>query len=113
MRVYLSGPMRGIPEWNYPLFNAAAAEIRARGHECFNPAEHDGGVDPTGLTGHEDLGELGFDLRAALEADTTWICREAEAILVLPGWERSKGAAAEVALGRALGLPILRFKGAA
>lgn len=112
MRAYLAGPMRGVPEWNYPLFHAAAAEIRRRGHECFNPAEHDGGFDPTGLTGHENLTDLGFDLRAALEADTAWICREADAIVVLPGWERSKGACAEVALGRALGLQILRFKGA-
>ena len=44
MRVYLSGPMSGYPESNYPRFNWLAMRLRLKGHEVMNPAEFDGGV---------------------------------------------------------------------
>lgn len=39
MRVYIAGPMTGLPDWNFPAFNWAAAEWRAAGWEVLNPAE--------------------------------------------------------------------------
>lgn len=108
MKVYVAGPMRGITEFNFPAFHDTAAELRARGHVVFDPAQHDrdGGFDPTSMSGHEDLAGMGFDLRAALLADTTWICIEADAICMLPGWAESRGATAEYHLARALDLQI-------
>ena len=48
-RIYLAGPMRTIPEFNFPRFNAVAKALRAQGHYVFNPAQRDterhGGVD--------------------------------------------------------------------
>ena len=112
MKIYLAGPMRGLPEFNFPAFFAAAGVLRALGHEVFSPAERDqakhGDGIWKGMSG--DLGEAaqkGFSLRDALGADTAWICANAEVIAMLPGWKKSKGARAEKALGEALGLKVL------
>lgn len=117
MRVYLAGPMSGIPHFNYPAFHAAAAELRAAGHEVFNPAEHDietYGKDISNPDGSAEqaAAEHGFDRRAALKVDLSWICEHAEAIALLPGWEKSSGARAEWALASAIGLDLLLMDGA-
>lgn len=115
MRCYLAGPMRNIPEFNFPAFNREAANLRAAGHEVFNPAERDverhGGVDISkgNAEGCEKVAaeQHGFDLRVALAEDMDFICRHAEAIVLLPGWENSKGATAERATAIALGLRVI------
>lgn len=115
MRIYLGGPMRGIPEFNFPAFNAAASKLRADGHTVFNPAEKDierhGGVDISAgnATGCEETAakDHGFDLRIALGEDLAWICAQAEGIALLPGWEKSKGAKAEKATADALRLQVI------
>lgn len=111
MKIYVAGPMRGIPYFNFPAFDAAASALTAAGHEVFNPAARDREVhgdkvnqSPTGDLRDIDL--TGFNLRAALAADTQWIALEADAVCHLPGWENSKGANAEVALAKCLGLKI-------
>jgi hypothetical protein len=38
-RVYLSGPMTGIPEFNFPAFNAEASRLRALGFDVVNPVD--------------------------------------------------------------------------
>ncbi|WP_457825134.1 DUF4406 domain-containing protein, partial [Staphylococcus aureus] len=32
-RIYVAGPMSGLPELNFPAFHAAAAELRAQGFD--------------------------------------------------------------------------------
>lgn len=117
MKIYVAGPMRGIPEFNFPAFHAATEMLRGQGHDVFNPAEND--VDSGNFT---DKGfaegdivkaeEGGFNLRKALGDDLAWICAEAEAIYMLPGWENSKGAKAEHATAHALGLEVIYAPGA-
>lgn len=111
MRVYLAGPMRGRPFFNVPAFDEAAELLRSEGHTVFNPADRDreahGEEVFASETGDlEDIEHTGFSLREALNEDLTWICREAEAIALLPEWSDSKGATAEFAVARALGLEI-------
>lgn len=114
MKIYLAGPMRGIPEFNYPAFHVGAAKLRAEGHFVFSPAERDierhGGVDISkgNETGSNDraVAEHGFNIREALKDDMVFICLEADAIALLPGWENSKGAQAERATAIALGLIV-------
>lgn len=113
MKIYLAGPMRNIPQFNFPAFHAAAAALRAQGHEVFNPAERDiaahGDIATENKTGNEDeaAAKHGFNLREALAADMAYICLHADAIALLPGWNKSTGATAERATAIALHLPVL------
>jgi len=73
MRIYIAGPMTGLPDSNYPAFHAAAAAWREAGWEVENPAEH--------FDGAEDL-----PYRQYVEADLTEL-RKCDAIAMLPGWD--------------------------
>jgi hypothetical protein len=116
MKIYVAGPMRGIPEFNFPAFHAATARLRGEGHTVFNPAERDiehHGVDISkgNEAGDEAIAAAvhGFNLREALKDDLEFICLHADAVAVLPGWENSKGAQAEVATAYALGLQVFKY----
>ncbi|MHB1624229.1 MAG: DUF4406 domain-containing protein [Candidatus Dormibacteria bacterium] len=101
MRVYLAGPMRGIEQFNFPAFHEAAAQMRALGHEVISPAEHDLelGFDPT-------LNSLdGFDMEAAMRWDVAQVLT-ADVVYLLAGWESSEGVAVELAVAKAIGVPI-------
>lgn len=96
--IYLSGPMKGYPESNYPLFHRVATELRQAGHEVYNPAEfaHD---EPSGV----------FPIRKAFAAYSRFICEDADTIVLLPGWEKSLGVSAELALAKNCGLAIREY----
>lgn len=113
MRIYVAGPMRGLPHFNFPAFHDATDKLRALGHEVFNPAERDNDrhgkdISAGNVEGCEEkaAAEHGFNLREALAEDLDFICRHADAVLLLEGWERSKGATAERAAALALGLIV-------
>lgn len=113
-KVYLAGPMRNIPYFNFPAFFAAASTLRKQGYEVFNPAENDvkNHGEAAYINNHtgslaQAASDFGFSLREALRDDTTWICINADAIAMLPGWENSKGATAEKALAEALSLKVI------
>lgn len=77
-----------------------------------NPAEKDikkygDGIQKSPTGNLKTAEKKGFDLRDALAKDLDWICRKADAVAVLPGWAKSKGASAEFATAQALGLEII------
>lgn len=88
MRIYLAGPMRGYPDENREAFARETARMRELGHTVFNPVENK--TD---------------DLKTGLAIDTAWICLSSQMIAKLPGWGKSLGAQAEVALADAIGIP--------
>ena len=90
-RIYVAGPMSGIPEFNYPAFNRVAAELRAQGHNVENPAEN-----PV-----PDCGSWEAYMRMAITQLMT--CDE---IHLLPGWTGSVGARIEHALARQLRIKV-------
>ena len=113
-KLYLAGPMRNIPYFNFPAFFAATEVLERQGYEVFNPAQkdvdrHGDGVYKDFPTGSipEAAAKYGFNLREALQIDTNFICLHATHIAMLPNWEKSSGATAERALAIALGLEII------
>jgi len=112
-KVYISGPMRGVPYYNFPAFDEVAARFKGYGWLVVNPADLDrsNGFDPSGLSEDHDWHSTeGLDLRQAFRRDCDAICG-CDHMVVLPGWEKSKGATAEHALAVALGLTILDHDG--
>ena len=109
MRLYIGGQMIGKPGFAASDFNDLAAELRARKHEVFNPAERDESVglktDKANGTAAE-LKAQGFDRRAALAVDTAWITAHSEGMVALPSWPDSPGTKAEIALHQGLYLPV-------
>jgi len=89
--IYISGPMTGLPEFNYPAFHQAAAELRAQGLEVVNPAEN--GI-PADAPWQEHMRE---DIRMLMDCDT---------IHMLPGWRESNGAKLEHHIAVALGFRV-------
>lgn len=107
MKVYLAGPMSGKPNFNFPAFTAGCKKLRADGHEVFSPHEAD--LDKWGSL--KRIKQFA-NYRDCLRIDLNWILDHAEAIALLPGWENSKGVAAELALAKALGLEIIELEAA-
>lgn len=94
MRVYIAGPMTGLPEFNFPAFHDAAARWRAAGWEVENPAES---FD----------GDTTLPYKVYVEADMAKI-RNCDAIAMLPGWDgpNARGAVWEREIAKLLGLAI-------
>ncbi|WP_084613906.1 DUF4406 domain-containing protein [Nakamurella lactea] len=94
MRVYISGPMTGIPGLNFTAFNDAEVRLKAAGYGVSNPAAK-GEID--GFTWSDYL-------RVDLRELTT-----CGGIYLLPGWENSKGACLEYHVAKELGLTEVRL----
>jgi hypothetical protein len=100
MRVYISGPMSGIKDDNFPAFKAAARALRMLGYEVVNPAEFDTDVDGLGERSRW-VKLLKADIKALMDCD---------GIVMLPGWENSKGAQLEHYNAKALDLVIMTLE---
>jgi hypothetical protein len=101
--------MTGIPYFNFPKFDRIAAELRAKGHTVFNPADKDRerhGCDVSigNHTGDpaQAAREHGLTISVALADDLEYITKGGcEAIYFMSGWENSNGALAEFFTARA------------
>lgn len=92
IRIYLSGPMTGLPESNYPAFNAEAQRLRAFGYQVENPAEN----MPPPCKSWE--GYMRISLAQLLKCN---------ALALLPGWMESRGAIIERDLAMRLGMEVV------
>ena len=89
-RIYLRGPMTGLPGLNIGTFRAKTTNLRAGGHTVTNPAE----LNPDGGTWNDCMRR---DIAALMEWD---------AVSTLPGWEHSRGAR----LAEHLGMKMMRAR---
>jgi Domain of unknown function (DUF5664)/Domain of unknown function (DUF4406) len=107
---YVSGPMRGIPKYNFPLFDEVRDDLKLLGFQVVSPADHDREVEPNvEYTEHYAKGDpsfnadgpkfhqlIGWDLRMIADPDCA-------GIVLLPGWENSTGAQHERYVAEACG----------
>lgn len=91
-RVYIAGRMTGLPDNGYPAFHAAAAQLRGMGLEVLNPAENQ--EPPCGSW-------LAYMRMAVAQVASV------DAVVLLPGWEQSRGARVEFNLAVGLGLSVM------
>lgn len=107
--------MTGIPQFNFPLFDRAAAVLRAAGFHVISPAELDAGpvrdaalASPDGklvdggVAGKPYWGDL-------LARDVRIVGDECDAVCLLPNWHRSKGAKVEALVGILAGHSFYRW----
>lgn len=96
MKVYIAGPMTGYEDYNYPAFEAAREQLAASGLDVLSPTDID-------------------TLQGTVTGSQTWdwymrhaltMVLDADAVALLDGWERSKGACLERDVARALGLQV-------
>jgi hypothetical protein len=101
--LYIAGPMRGIAWFNYPMFDRVAKELRDAGNEVISPADEDRavGFDPFANPSHANPDACTFPKTMDF-AKTVRRCLDAvlrcDEIVLLPGWENSNGAVAELTL---------------
>lgn len=106
-RIYIAGPMSGIPQFNVPFFHKVAGELRKQfvTDVIINPAELDTPVmqqhalnSPNG-----DLKDLEEATRETwgevLARDVKLVADSVDEIVLLPGWEQSRGARLEAFVG--------------
>jgi len=110
--VYIAGPMRGYYRYNQELFDRAAHELRAAGLSVINPVDLDreAGIAPEDFPDDTDWNKVpeGYDIRDIAERVLNAV-RKSSAVCMLPGWRKSKGAAAEKAHAEWLGLPVYYY----
>lgn len=90
MRIYLAGPMTGLPENNYPAFNEAAKKLRDLGCEVASPAE----IEPPEKLSWEEWMKRSIQMMLS--------CTH---VVLLPDWHKSTGARLEQNLAAQLRMP--------
>lgn len=92
-RLYLCGPITGMPNYNRDAFNDAESALRSAGFEVFNPVKNGLPVDaPWEQHMRTDIAQM-------------MVC---DALAVLPGAHYSHGASIEIALARQLKIQPIR-----
>ena len=93
MRIFISGPMGGYPDNNKAAFYQAEDELRSL-------YPHDEIINPARLVLSEEA-QWEQWMRESFK-----LLLACDAIVLLPGWEESRGAMAEAQMGKLLGMPL-------
>ena len=98
--IYLAGPMTGKPHLNRAVFAEATGVLREMGAVVYNPAG----------TLMSELVEKGHkEASAAWRENVRFMANHCDAMVMLPGWEDSPGAALENELARTMGLTVMEY----
>lgn len=97
MRIYISGPISGMPDLNRDAFAKAAADLRAGGHVVVSPHE---------IISHERAEREGWEWSDYMREDIKALMT-CDAIYMLEGWQLSKGARVERYIAQELGFTVV------
>jgi len=102
--------MTGIPQFNFPAFDLASNQLEAAGYAVVSPAEID---DPTtraaclaSETGNLDDIPSTESYGAFLGRDIEIVIDQVDGVVVLEGWEKSRGARIEVFTAVQMSKPV-------
>jgi len=109
-KIYIAGPMRGKPYFNFPEFDKAKERLLSLGYDVYSPADADraAGFDPFTMPSDYDWTKLpegeGWNLKTIAKrcCDAIFDC---DGVYLLNGFQSSRGSQAEIALAVWLGLP--------
>ena len=90
--VYIAGPMTGVEDYNYPLFNFVAETLREWGFDVVNPTELKHNEDPEADVSRAEY--MTLDLPYVIACDV---------LALLPDWEQSRGTNVELLVALACG----------
>ena len=115
MILYLAGPMTGIDHYNFPAFHRAALALKQRGYIVFNPAAKET-LEGTDLPDIDKLPmEWGGTRKDLTPGDIRRLdflmINDADAVVLLPGWESSAGALIEAHYAMVTGKAVYRLIG--
>ena len=100
-KVYIAGPMTGLPNYNFAAFDRAAECLKARGLEPQNPAE----IGRKWLAEHEHKEPNESEYQELLNAGRAML-RGCGTIYLLNGWQNSRGALSELSYALILKLKV-------
>ena len=98
LKIYICGPMTGLPDLNFPAFDEARDKLVAEGHWVYSPADLERNRTPRS---YQD--NLKDDLKYLVKCDS---------IYLLKGWEKSNGARLEKFVAQKLGFTFRYQEGA-
>jgi hypothetical protein len=115
MKLYIAGPMSGIPQFNYPAFIAAAEVLREDGYEVLNPAEMDDEETKEAAMASPDGDLVGFSTGETwgdfLSRDVKIVADECDGVVLLPNWHTSRGARLEAFIAYSVQKPVYELWG--
>lgn len=97
MKHYLAGPMTGYPEFNIPAFRLAKEELEKLGFQIQLPFDIDNE-------------QKDWQWGDYLAEDIRLICNECTGMILMPEWERSRGAKLELAAALMQSLKYSNFE---
>lgn len=112
-KFYLTGPMTGLPQFNFPLFHAAAAALRAAGHEVVSPAEmdKDAGIEEFVMASPDGMDMTPEQYWRLLSRDVEIVALQCDGLVFLPDWWKSRGAKLEAMTGLLNKLEFFYYQG--
>lgn len=110
-RIYVAGPMSGHPQFNVPAFLYAQEDLIAKDFDAILPVDLDIPSERRQLLASPDGLDAAPRSWAELLAEDLKLIGDTgvEGIVVLSGWQYSKGAKLETYFGRLLGLEIVHY----